>query len=158
MLRFLAKSLREGELQISPLKILSVAEVLDPMDEQFIQETFEQKVHQVYQCTEGFLGCTCEHGTIHINEELLIMEKEYLDDHKFIPIITDFSRKAQPILRYRLNDILTERTSPCPCGSPMLAIEKIEGRSDDIFYFQRGEKRVTTLSGFYSPYDHFSLQ
>ncbi|KRG16648.1 F390 synthetase-related protein [Lederbergia galactosidilytica] len=148
MLRFLAKSLREGELQISPLKILSVAEVLDPMDEQFIQETFEQKVHQVYQCTEGFLGCTCEHGTIHINEELLIMEKEYLDDHKFIPIITDFSRKAQPILRYRLNDILTERTSPCPCGSPMLAIEKIEGRSDDIFYFQRGEKRVPLFPDF----------
>jgi putative adenylate-forming enzyme len=65
------------------------------------------------------------------------IEPEWLDANrtKFIPIITDFTRTSQPVIRYRLNDILTVRTSPCPCGSVMTAIESIEGRSDDVLQF-----------------------
>jgi putative adenylate-forming enzyme len=139
MLRFLAQYQKQGQIQLHPEKIISVAEVLDPLDEHLIQEAFHQKVHQLYQCTEGFLAATCSYGTLHVNEDLLVMEKYYLDkEHKkFSPIITDFTRTSQPIIRYLLNDILTEKTTPCPCGSPFLAIEQIEGRCDDIFYFQK---------------------
>lgn len=49
-------------------------------------------------------------------------------------MVTDLERKAQPIIRYRLNDILVERKEPCGCGSPFLALEKIEGREDDVFF------------------------
>ena len=42
-------------------------------------------------------------------------------------------RKTQPIIRYRLNDILIEKKTPCSCGSPFLALERIDGRCDDIF-------------------------
>lgn len=137
MLRLLAEAQREGKLHMSPGKIVSIAEALDPLDRMYIEETFGQKLHQVYQCTEGFLGSTCAHGTIHINEDIVCIQKDYVDRElrKFVPIITDFSRRAQPIVRYRLNDVLTERESPCPCGSPFLAIESIEGRCDDLFYF-----------------------
>ena len=51
-----------------------------------------------------------------------------------MPIITDFNRTSQPIIRYRLDDILTEQKTPCPCGSKLTAIAQIEGRCDDIFY------------------------
>ena len=44
----------------------------------------------------------------------------------FYPIITDFKRTSQPIYRYRLNDILVEEKSPCPCGSVFTRIAKIE--------------------------------
>ena len=30
-----------------------------------------------------------------------------------------------------------EEKSPCPCGSVFTRIAKIEGRSDDIFYFKK---------------------
>ena len=98
---------------------------------------FNQIIHQVYQCTEGFLAATCKYGTLHLNEDIVVIEKEWIDEKKkrFSPIITDFERKAQPIIRYRLNDILTIKEDPCLCGSPHLAIEQIEGRCDDIFYF-----------------------
>ncbi|WP_312115680.1 F390 synthetase-related protein [Brevibacillus reuszeri] len=141
MLRLLATAQRKGELRINPGKIISVAEVLDPLDETYIQETFGQLIHQIYQCTEGLLAVTCAHGTLHVNEDLIVMEKEYLDEHKerFFPILTDFSRVTQPIIRYRLNDILTEKRTPCPCGSVFTALEKIEGRADDLFWFH-GEK------------------
>jgi len=138
MLRFLAESILEGDLKIHPRKMVSVAEALDPLDERVIAEAFGQKVHQIYQCTEGFLGYTCPEGTLHLNEDLVYFEKEYLDEtrRKFVPIITDFSRTVQPMLRYRLNDILTEREQPCFCGSVMTALESIEGRCDDLFFWR----------------------
>ncbi|MFD0871919.1 F390 synthetase-related protein [Paenibacillus residui] len=136
VLRLLAEAVKTGALHIRPDKIVSVAEVLDPLDERYIGECFGRQVHQIYQCTEGFLGFTCSHGTLHLNEDLLVVEKEYLEgaERKFVPILTDFRRRTQPIIRYRLNDILTERKEPCPCGSKLLALEQIEGRSDDLFY------------------------
>ncbi|MBD2484085.1 F390 synthetase-related protein [Planktothrix sp. FACHB-1365] len=136
LLRLLATSQKQGCLKISPKKIVSVAEVLDPLDADYISSVFNQMIHQVYQCTEGFLGYTCNYGTLHLNEDIVAIQKDYLDDHqsRFMPIITDFRRTTQPIIRYRLNDILVERKTPCQCGSVFMAIEQIEGRQDDIFY------------------------
>jgi putative adenylate-forming enzyme len=141
MLRKLAAEFKSGNLRINPRKIVSIAEVLDPVDERFISKVFNQKVHQIYQATEGFLATTCIHGTLHLNEDILVIQKERIPSNpsKFYPIITDFNRLSQPIIRYRLNDILHEREKPCPCGSLFTAIESIEGRSDDIFYFQNGQ-------------------
>ena len=136
LLAQLAEAQKQGRIHICPKKIVSVAEVLDPVDEKFIGEVFGQRVHQVYQATEGFLAATCTHGTLHLNEDMMLIEKDWLDEvsGRFQPIITDFSRKTQPIVRYRLNDVLTERRVPCACGSPLTALEFIEGRSDDLFY------------------------
>jgi len=143
VLRFLADAKRSGRLHIAPIKIVSVAETLDPLDERYIREAFGQIVHQIYQCTEGFLASTCAHGTLHLNEDIVCIQKEYLDAklRKFVPVITDFSRRAQPIVRYRLNDILTEAAAPCPCGSPFTAIERIEGRCDDMVYLRPSRRQ-----------------
>ena len=137
MLRMLADAYQAGSLTVSPEKIISVAEVLDPLDRKVLERVFGQTIHQVYQCTEGFLGATCRLGTLHLNEDIVHIEKEFIDpaSRRFVPIITDFSRTSQPIIRYRLNDILTEAAFPCDCGSPFTAIERIEGRCDDTLYF-----------------------
>ncbi len=84
------------------------------------------------------LGCSCKEGNLHLNEDLIHIEKKVLDEknHKFIPIITDFNRTTQPIIAYELNDILTEDPQPCPCGSPMIRLKQIEGRADDILCFK----------------------
>lgn len=137
VLRQLANYKNSGDLRISPEKIISVAEILEESDHQFIARAFGVEiVHQVYQATEGFLGATCQYGTLHLNEDGLIIEKDWLDERRFYPIITDFKRQSQPFIRYRLNDILQMKQEPCACGSQLLAIEKVEGRSDDIFYGQ----------------------
>jgi putative adenylate-forming enzyme len=136
LLRLLAEAQAAGRLHIAPIKIIAVAEVLDPLDETYIAARFEQHVHQVYQCAEGFLGSTCRLGTLHLHEDLVVIEREWLDRgrRKFVPIVTDFHRTSQPILRYRLDDILTERAEPCACGSLLTVLEAIEGRCDDLFY------------------------
>lgn len=132
----LAKAVDKGELNIKPQMVISIAEVLEKEDEARLKIMFGLPViHQVYQCTEGCLASTCRCGTLHVNEDIVYIEKEYLDEKRFIPVVTDFSRKAQPIIRYRLNDILVERSGACSCGSPFTALEKIEGREDDVFVF-----------------------
>lgn len=152
LLRLLATAKVQGKIDISPDKIIAVAEVLDPVDEGYISDCFDRPIHQLYQCTEGFLASTCQYGTLHLNEDLLVIQKEYIDRDlgKFVPIITDFNRQAQPIIRYRLDDILTERQSPCPCGSVLTALESIEGRCDDIFWLPNltGEKSIPVFPDF----------
>jgi putative adenylate-forming enzyme len=136
---------RNNARQIKPVKVISIAEVLEQADAENIKKAFGvDMVHQVYQCTEGFLAATCEHGVLHINEDIVQVEKERLDERRFVPIVTDLRRRAQPIIRYRLNDILVEKESPCSCGSVCLALEKIEGRQDDIFEFE-GEKGTVAV-------------
>lgn len=131
-LRHLVPFIINGSITINPHKVITVAEPLDIVDERLFRTVFQQTIHQVYQATEGFLATTCPYGTLHLNEELVLFEREPLDSQRFVPIITDLYRTTLPIIRYRLNDVLRLRSTPCSCGSVLTAIDSIEGRSDDI--------------------------
>ena len=135
VLRELAIKVLAGELALAPQRVISVAEVLEPQDRVLIVQAFGS-VHQIYQATEGFLASTCAHGVLHLNEEYVHVEPEWLDEaqQRFVPIITDFTRFTQPIVRYRLNDILVMRKTPCPCGRVTRALDAIEGRCDDLLW------------------------
>lgn len=141
MLRMLSEAQGAEALHVAPAKVISVAEVLDPLDALHIARAFGDPVHQIYQATEGLLGTTCCHGTLHLSEDGLVIQREYLDTERtrFTPVITDFRRRSQPILRYRLDDVLVLRPTPCPCGSVMTALDCVEGRADDLFYLPRTE-------------------
>lgn len=133
----LAEHTKGAHLAIKPKKIIAVAEVLGDDTRDLLCETFKQElIYQAYQATEGFLAYTCERGSLHINDDTIFMEKQYLDETRFIPIITDFYRKTQPIVRYRLNDILISANKTCSCGSAFELIDRIEGREDDVFVFE----------------------
>ncbi|MCF8427941.1 MAG: adenylate synthase [Bacteroidia bacterium] len=136
LLLLIASGIEKGNINLSPTQVISIAEVLTPEDKSYLEKIFRQTIHQVYQCTEGLLATTCRFGTLHFNEDFLIIEKHFVNEeqNKFHPIITDLFRISQPIIRYELNDIVTLKNS-CACGSKMMAIEQIEGRSDDILLF-----------------------
>ncbi|WP_018343220.1 F390 synthetase-related protein [Cytophaga aurantiaca] len=135
MLADLAKRQEDAVINIHPHQIISFAEVLYDSDKIYIEKIFRQQIKQIYQCTEGFLGVSCRYGNIHLNEDIVYIEKEYITHNRFYPIITDFTRTTQPVVRYKLNDVLIEKQEPCACGSAFTTIEKIEGRSDDILLF-----------------------
>jgi putative adenylate-forming enzyme len=134
VLRRLAELALNGSLDIKPQHILSVAEVLEPDDAKLITTAFGRKPHQIYQATEGFLAYTCERGNLHLNEAQIYIEKEWLDETRFHPVITDFSRTTQIIARYKLNDILQIAKNPCSCGRAETTIAAIEGRADQILH------------------------
>src|SRR5699024_2522293 len=115
----------------------------------------QQHLHQLYQCTEGFLAHTCAHGVLHLNEQHVLIEPEWLDSERFVPVVTDFSRRTQPIVRYRLKDVLVARRGPCACGSVLRAVERIEGRADDtlllggrVVFADLVSRAVITADGF----------
>ncbi len=142
----IAQCIEQGNISITPTKVISVAEVLTPEDARYLEGVFDQTIHQVYQCTEGLLATTCEHGNLHFNDDFLLIEKKYLDEEKkrYHPIITDLLRTSQPIIRYELNDIIHEKTD-CPCGCTFTAIEMIEGRSDDVLVFKTNENKSVKI-------------
>lgn len=138
----IAKYIDKHNLKVQFQKILSVAEVLEEDQKIYMQNVFDQRIDQVYQCTEGFLAHTCKDGNLHFNEDFLKIEKKYLDKDRFHPIITDYFRTTQPVVRYELNDIIHEGKS-CSCGMKSTVIKKIEGRSDDVYRFIRdGEEKI----------------
>ncbi|RYD32567.1 MAG: adenylate cyclase [Verrucomicrobiaceae bacterium] len=137
-LRRLAEARTAGRISARPDKICAAAEVLEPQDATFIAAAFGHRmVHGIYQATEGFLGATCAYGTMHLNEDVMVIQREELGEGRFAPIITDFRRRTQPVIRHRLNDVLRERRTPCPCGSLFTALEAVEGRCDDLLVFER---------------------
>jgi len=136
VLHALADAQDGGVLHISPHQVISVAEVLEPDDAQRIAQTWRCRPDQIYQCTEGFLASTCGQGQLHLNEELVHFEMDWLDaaHTRFMPIITDFTRQTQAFVRYRLDDILHVDSRPCPCGRVSLCVSAIEGRQDDVLW------------------------
>lgn len=147
VLRDIAQAQQEKRVAIQPEKILSVAEVLEQKDADFIKSIFQQVIHQAYQCTEGFLAVSCKYGTLHFNEDVVKIERQYIDAEKrrYHPIITDFNRIGQPIIRYLLNDIVIDKKEPCPCGSVFQAIDHIEGRADDVFHFKNRQGKTLSI-------------
>lgn len=141
VLRALALAAQAGELTLKVKKVISVAEVLEAQDRALLCEVFGE-VGEIYQATEGFLASTCAYGTLHLNEEFVHIEPQWLDERRFVPVITDFTRRTQPIVRYRLDDILTVREEPCACGSAARAIAHIEGRHDDQLLLADGDGQL----------------
>lgn len=141
VLMAIAKEYCDRNLTPTFSTVISVAEVLEDDYKKVLGSIFNCPIAQVYQCTEGFLAYTCKKGKLHLNEDWLEVEKKFLDDgqRRFHPIITDYLRTSQPVVRYELNDILHEDKSGCTCGSKATVIHRIEGRSDDVFSFQNGD-------------------
>ena len=131
VLELLLHELPQGAIR--PKRVFSLAEVLETQTEAALGAFFGQPPMQIYQCCEGFLGISAPGGSgVVLNEAYVLIEKEWLDERRFIPIITDFSRLSQPIVRFRLDDVLC--VEPAEAQQPFLRLASIEGRLDDVLY------------------------
>lgn len=138
LLGMLADARDSGVLQVTPTRLISVAEVLEPDDRSRLERTFQVPVGEVYQCTEGLVAVSCHIGSLHVQEDVMVMQYEPVtaqDPTRVSPILTDVWRRTQPIIRYRLGDILRLDGTVCRCGSSWQRIASIEGRQDDICWF-----------------------
>ena len=125
----------ENDVAIAPRTIFSSAEVLDPPDREVIERRFGVGLRQIYMATEGLFGVSCEHGTLHLAEDVVHFEFEPVAGSPDLvaPVVTDFTRRTQIMARYRMNDILRLDPRRCPCGSALQAVAEVIGRRDDVF-------------------------
>ena len=107
---------------------------MDEVERGWIASALGARPDPIYQATEGFLGASCKHGLLHLNEDVLIIEREPVaGTNRFLPVVTDLRRTTQPMVRVRLDDLLEPLKAPCPCGSPLLAVRGVEGRLGDLW-------------------------
>ena len=141
MIKMLAE--RADLLNFRPRRVIACAEVLYPDAALACESKLGVEPEQIYQCTEGFLGCS-QRGAFQFNEDLVHIEPLWLDDAKtrFKPIITDFRRTSQPIIRYELDDIICQDRSS---KQAFREIKHIEGRCDDVLKGARPDGTVQTM-------------
>lgn len=141
LLLMLANEKEANRLRIHPERLLSVAEVLEEQDKTRLEAVFGVPVGQIYQCTEGLLAVSCPYGGLHVQEDLIALQYERADKDnplRATPLVTDLWRRTQPVIRYRLGDVLrltSPKIPPCLCGSTFRRLDAIEGRADDVCYF-----------------------
>jgi phenylacetate-CoA ligase len=81
--------------------------------------------------------CGC--GTMHVSPDY--GKVEIVDDGgRPVPagevdhlVSTGLINQAQILVRYRIGDVAAWRQEPCPCGSPLPALERLEGRASHAF-------------------------
>jgi phenylacetate-CoA ligase len=121
---------------VQPEQVISVAEVLEPQVADRIAASFAVAIDQIYQCTEGLLAVSCREHRLHVQEDLVAIQWEAGPEPGHVtPIVTDLWRRAQPIVRYRLNDLVRLSEERCECGLSFRVIEAVEGRADDVLVF-----------------------
>lgn len=130
----LLRHFAETGLALAPRRTFAAAETLDPVDRPVIEAVFGP-LEQIYMATEGLLAVTCREGTLHLCEDSVKFEFEPVGEGLVSPLVTAFRRQAQIMARYRMNDLLRLSTAPCRCGSPLLAVDEVVGRMDDLFRF-----------------------
>ena len=83
--------------------------------------------------------CTQQNG-LHVWEDAYVVE--IIDPLTLQPIadgevgelvMTTLDRQAMPVIRYRTRDLTRFLPGPCPCGRSHRRIDRISGRSDDMF-------------------------
>jgi putative adenylate-forming enzyme len=130
-------ALAQTSLPLDLRHLFAGAEVLDPADRADIETRFGLTVREIYMATEGLFAVACPHGTLHLCEDCVAFEWE-TEAGLSSPLITDFSRRTQMMIRYRMNDLVRLSDTPCPCGAPLQAVAEIAGRCDDAFLFPGG--------------------
>jgi putative adenylate-forming enzyme len=132
--------------------VLSYAEELDDPTRERLARVFRAPVAEIYQGAEGMLAFTCPAGTLHLNEDLTLVELEDAGDQvgdARRAIVTDLYRRTQPFVRYQLNDLIELAPGPCTCGSAFRRIRRVHGRADSILWLPgRAGGRVTLMPDY----------
>jgi len=145
MLRILAEEQLAGRLEITPRSVLSGSEVLTQETRRRAVQAWGNVLFNEYGSTDGGgLGAECDkHHGLHLQEDLVIAEVVDRDNHP-VPVgvygdkllVTVLGSRAQPLIRYEMDDSLRLSSDLCPCGRPFTLIDDIQGRVHEILSFR----------------------
>jgi phenylacetate-CoA ligase len=134
--------------------VVTGAEYLAPIQRALMERAFGCPVYNRYGSSEaGFIAHECGQSTthqLHVNAELLWLEfvrnGQHVEPGQLGEIVlTDFTNRAMPLIRYRTNDVGSPAAAGqrCPCGRGLPLVNSVEGRVDDLFYLPSGDVLVT---------------
>jgi len=109
-----------------------------------IEELLNIESFDIYGLTEVYgpgIGLDCKyHNGIHVFDDFMYFEVIDPNTLEVLPdgvkgelVITTFKKEGAPLLRYRTRDITSINHELCECGLRYPRIERLTGRTDDMF-------------------------
>jgi phenylacetate-CoA ligase len=131
-MHILATELYKKNLSLDiPLGFTS-SEVLHDFQKQIVEKVLNTKIYDWYGNAEQTVALGQFEDELY-REFPLYSHTEFEDDHL---ITTSFINSAFPLIRYRVDDIVTLSN----CSNGICVIKKIEGRDDDYIRLKNGQK------------------
>jgi len=134
-----------GSLQ----QIINMSEPLSDGAKRLAKDAFRLPITDNYatgECMALSTGCPEGHG-MHVQADWVVLE---VVDRENRPVeagrsgekvlVTNLYNTIQPFIRYEVDDVVTMSPSPCPCGSPLPLIKKVEGRKDEVIWIKVGDR------------------
>ena len=148
ILKALCDEKMKGSLKISPKRIYSGAYLLTEDIKSSIITAFNLVPFIFYAATEatGPIAVECDHHSLHVFIDSIVFEvlddydKPMVEGKPGKVVMTNLMNLIQPIIRYRLCDIVQMSNQKCPCGSSFPVIKKIWGREGDIIWVEKDNK------------------
>ena len=137
--------LQTGRTDIRPRAVITSSETLEPEVRVLFERAFACPVYDQYGSAEmvAFVA-QCEHGRYHVSPEFGVIEilRDDLTPAKAGEIgqivATGFINPIMPLIRYATGDLASRVEGPCRCGRAFPALDRIEGRRDDVIVTPEG--------------------
>lgn len=136
----LARFIEKSGLPMRPLQsIMACAGTVTDEFRTVLGRVFGARVHNKYGSREcADMACECALGGFHIYHTGVHLE--IVDEHdQPVPpgttgriLVTLLYNRRFPLIRYEIGDLGALGTKPCPCGSPLPLLERVEGRISEI--------------------------
>ena len=127
-----------------PTAVVCTAEALLDDQRETIERVFDQKIFEHYGSREfGMIAAECKaHSGLHVATPAVYLEYiplEYDENSEINELfVTDLLNYGMPLIRYRVNDCVVPATGQCACGRGFPRIQKIIGRTTDVFRLRDG--------------------
>ncbi len=136
----LARFLEKSGVKMRPIEsVMACAGTVTDDHRATLSRVFGARVHNKYGSREcADMACECAAGGFHIYATGAHLE--IVDDAgQPVPagttgriLVTLLQNRRFPVIRYEIGDIGALGTKPCPCGSPLPLLERVEGRISEV--------------------------
>jgi phenylacetate-coenzyme A ligase PaaK-like adenylate-forming protein len=128
-----------GRLRLSLKGLTTSSETLSPALRDRLERAFGVPVWNWYATTEGVWGHECEAGSMHLFDDMCIVENVD-EDGRPLPdgemgariLVTRLFNRVQPLIRFEVTDLIAADPEPCPCGRSLMRLRSLEGRAEDV--------------------------
>jgi phenylacetate-CoA ligase len=142
-LHVLSLEARARRLRIAPRQVWSCAEPLLPEIRAAAEQAWGVHLGNLWGASEGGgVAVGCDLGRSHLSDDLVIVEPVDEDGLPVAPgersakvYLTNLFNRALPLIRYEITDEVMILTDSCPCGSAHRCVADIQGRLDDVFFY-----------------------
>lgn len=136
---------RKVRHSIRPVAVVTSSEVLTARQREVIEEAFKCPVFDQYGSAEMVVfAAQCRSGSYHVHPLYGVTEVVNERGEECAPgepgelVATGLLNAAMPLIRYRIGDRASLRTTPCPCGNTFPALSEVLGREDDYIVTPEG--------------------